>query len=285
MAAEKVVGRKITKNKGSISLDSVATRLKERSLFVTASKAPDEAQSNVQADSSSKRLGPIRKAFTLSLMGLTLASASPQFAFAGGQDEKNKIITKNELVSPDPTNAPVTTTELNVAPMIGGTTFSVGKFTNGKLDDPKPDVLDVSKELKRLGVDKFPEGSIGLYFPGVRGKTDYFACFYVIMPNTPGVITARYVGDAQTGMLNGKYGALTPLNAPDELAKVGILPTSKLGKDYTVDVGYNEEEKVVYLDFKIGSKNVISFAVDLSTGKVTGADLPAPKSTDPLGQK
>ncbi len=292
MAVEKVAKHKVPK-KTPISPDSVPKRLPERSLFVTASKAPDEVQPKVQADSSSKRIGPIRKAFTAGLMGLTMLSTTSQFAFAGGQDEKSKnVITKNELVSPDPTNAPIMTTAVGAYPIVGSTIFTFGAGPSDKNFQ-----VDATTQLKGIGVDSFTPGSFGLDCSG-----DKIASFYLFVPSSTGIINFQLLSYQELGekakvsgtqsvtdfhrryqfeeivytrLPNGYIafcvgrgiGLLAPSHQNGagidaDLSGVGILPTKKLGKDYTVEITYDEKDKLVYFDFKIGSKYVLSYQID-----------------------
>ncbi|MCL6089129.1 MAG: hypothetical protein M1530_03115 [Candidatus Marsarchaeota archaeon] len=282
MAAEKVVGNKASK-KTAISPDSVPKRLAERSLFVTASKAPDEVQPKPRA-------GFIRKAIATSLMSLSLTSAAPQFAYAGGQDEKGKnVITKNELVSPDPTNAPISS--VGVYPIVGSTLFIFG---TGPQDVNK---IDATSQLSRIGVTSFTPGSFGLEGRG--------ALFYILVPGSTGIIsfeplTYQEVSGTNKAELtsnlvvtdfkrvysaenvsyirfNNNYIALhagrtinvlgqkSKISGADidaDLTSVGIPPTSKLGKDYTIEITYDDKDKLVYFDFKIGSKYVLSYQID-----------------------
>lgn len=316
MDAGKVVSQKVAKKKEIFS-DSVPSRLPQRQFF-TAPKAPEQVQTESSPLVFRKRTGTIRKTIAAGLIGLTLASSVPQFAYAGRQDEKSKI-TKNELVSPEPTNAPAATTAVGVYPIIGSTLFTFGAGPS----DPNPIKCDATDLLQGIGVDSFTPGSVAFDCSAEKQVS-----FYILVPNSTGVIIFRILDYHDLGSGNFKYdiaqsatllkqvystddlfytrfsnnyvalctgrtvnvltyAGIAGANIDSDLTGIGIPPSKKFGKDYVVEISYDEKTKMVYFDFKVGSKYVLSYQIDPSDIKkpveqVTPPDI---SSDGPVGKK
>jgi hypothetical protein len=206
MAAEKVVGHKVSK-KNAISPDSVPKRL-ERSLFVTASKAPQEVRTNGQTDSSSsKRIGggAIRRTITAGFMALTLATApvllaqndtkqdstsrKPKMEFVQNtRADYTKNLTTNETApapSPAPTTvapAPFPLSELNGFYQ-AGRPFLV--LQRGKTESYYP--FDATNALKSIKLDSISEGSLLYRFASPEGN---LLRFLILSPGGYGSISA-----------------------------------------------------------------------------------------------
>lgn len=190
MDAEKVIRPNVAKKTG-ISSDSIPSRLPQRQFF-TASKAPEQVQTEHSKPVFRKQTGTIRKTIAAGLMSLTLASTTPQFAYAGKQDEKSKLITKNELVSPDPTNAPApfSLQELSFYNYFPGKPIIVlGRGQMDQYGKEQYDVaVDASSALNELRLSDIPQGTRSFIMASSDGQ---FINFLFLSPGAYGLYALR----------------------------------------------------------------------------------------------